>query len=377
MKAYQILPLICYLGSVSLLTLSTAKADVFYEEYYDNQQVQEFMEQGTMDYFERIPGALRTMALADLMNHGDSDEGKRESFQIYDRKEIFRKYYDAASREQKEQVYLYAFGLAVENRDPKLAAEFFDQGAGTDPKLAYKYICNAITTSGEEKGYGFNDKKYATGLIQMGSIVPLIAKTPGLANQACEINRNGQISQVSIAQLISTVSPDLYTQLYQQSRQAGLASQALTREYSNCTVAQVRQNMFESMRPLKDAKVGAGVYIEVREDKCVISGLIRKQKNGIEFAPSNGIAGYLKKTFLFQTLDQIVSYLKGNPQQFVLQPKVEPMKAPVLRPNLVDAYGAQALVKKDQSKESLTENILANPFAKSVSDTIKGFFGGK
>lgn len=375
MKTYKILPLIAF-SVLSLFTFQGVKADVFYEEYYDNQQVQEFLEQGTMDFFEQIPPELRSMALSDLLNRVDGDDGDREAVQIVDRKEIFQKYYDTASNAEKQKIYINAFSLAVENRDPKMAAELFAQGAGTDPRLAQSYICHAITTSAEEKDYGFNEKKYATGLPQTKAIVPLIAKTPGLANQLCEINRHGKISQLPISQLIAMVSTDLYAQLYQQSRDADTASQAVTREYASCTVAQVRQQMFESMRPLKEARVGNSVYIVVQEGKCAINGLIKKTKIGFEFAPSNGIAGYMKKTFVFQSLDQIVVYLKGNPQVYTVLPKTAPVQPPTLRPHLSDLQPAATGVGAKKS-ESFAENMLASPFTKNVSDTIKGFFGGK
>ncbi len=300
----------------------------------------EFMNQHRLLDFNSIQDPeMKMMALAHLISLPDTPEINDN---IPDRSAISMAY-ENYSAEQKAHIQAMAFEFAVDNADTESAMQSLEAAAGSNARLAQQYICNAMFTIGNDLSrydYTFSEHSFKEGtghdmLNKMDSLIPIMVRVPGIDTKICQVKSGNQMMAISIPDLVMKARAEVAQKFFKALHDSKLASQALFRRHSSCTDQDLKALTDNAIVAANQQPVGTPVLFMDRIRDCVINAKIMRTevKNNYDYAPSDGISGYQKKSIPFTGivdpktgLRDIVKLLKARPQSFVLS------QAPAPRP---------------------------------------------
>ncbi len=302
-------------------------AGEYYQYYQQESGFKRYMESRNFENFEEIEPHLQAFAVAELMVFPDTVDEDRDGFYVEDRSVIMSKHYQKASPAFQAKVNALAFNMAIDRGEMGLAQEMYEKISSTNPAQTPEMICMTLATLANQdpsKKYQFSDDALKRNKLKMQSLFPFIARSSDVANSTCEIPSEGKTLQFTVADLIAKSDPKLLTVLDGAYQKAVAANQAFVQAYAPCNELQLRNLLSDAIVSSHQLKVGESLYFGRQQDQsCVIDAKIIRTKRGYEYAPSNGIAGYMRQTLFFQTLDQLVAQLKSHPSP-TLYRKVQP-----------------------------------------------------
>lgn len=302
----------CFLA-INAWAQTPVHAGTLFGNYAGQSPFKEFVGAPSLETMAEVPDELRALALAHLLSHPDTNSMIMD-YRVYDREKIWKKYYLGQDPAFQAQVQSLAFDLAIDGSDTETALNILNDSARTDSLLAQQYICNAIATIGTEFNndleYTFKASELKRDAQKLKALLPIIARVPGSANKVCAIKSGSQYLAVRVSDLVKSARPDVQKEYEQLMTAVDVAAQTLSRAYSNCSELQIRRMMSEAIVMSNQLKPGQSQYFGRLTEGCAIDAHIIRHQNGHELAPSNGIAGYMKKTIFFKTLDEIVQILK-------------------------------------------------------------------
>lgn len=347
-----------------ILPLASVQAVTRYSPYFQDRDVQRFKETGTIQDFAAIEDKYKLFAVSDLLSSPDGDPKDRDAFIIRDRADVYKKYLDSANSDQQIRVYSDAFELAVQSSAAPQAQDIFNRLMARKPSVANAVICNSLIQTqrpdeideDEQISITFDESLLPGSEKTVGQLLQFIAQS-GSANTYCNLGTTENPRLMTISEIVSRTSHELYSKLYSLSREVQDSNLRVQNEYLNCSTAQVKNAFFQGLTILKDQKAKVSEYLIINDKSCVIDGLLKKVKAGYEFYPSNRIAGYQKKSLNFTTLEQIVQVMKSVPSVQNLSP------TPTLKSAIAPAAGAD---KTATQPSSAVEKIKLGQFGEFI-----------